>query len=219
MRCAAPPLAADLAQLRHRVPVQRASGSPGERSDAPRDRAQMTLRRLSILFGHVACIDASAERFSAPGMDLQPARRRHIGRLYTRGSSARASACACSATTTLPPGGSSCAKALSNVSGFPRIGAQRELKRRPRRSGRGQRSQDELLDTARDLRAANWKLQRDAGHRPDPVQRLLVLRPGARHDRAGRRGARALRLGRARATSTSTPTSRWRAAARAAAST
>jgi 5-methyltetrahydropteroyltriglutamate--homocysteine methyltransferase len=55
------------------------------------------------------------------------------------------------------------AKALSNVSGFPRIGAKRELKQATEGYWSGQRSQGELLDTARSLRAANWKLQRDAG--------------------------------------------------------
>jgi 5-methyltetrahydropteroyltriglutamate--homocysteine methyltransferase len=55
------------------------------------------------------------------------------------------------------------AKALSNVSGFPRIGAKRELKQATEGYWSGQRSHDELLDTARSLRAGNWKLQRDAG--------------------------------------------------------
>ena len=53
--------------------------------------------------------------------------------------------------------------ALSNVSGFPRIGAQRELKVATESFWSGERSQDELLATARDLRAANWKLQRESG--------------------------------------------------------
>jgi 5-methyltetrahydropteroyltriglutamate--homocysteine methyltransferase len=53
--------------------------------------------------------------------------------------------------------------ALSNVSGFPRIGAQRELKVATESFWSGERSQDELLATARGLRAANWKLQREAG--------------------------------------------------------
>jgi 5-methyltetrahydropteroyltriglutamate--homocysteine methyltransferase len=55
------------------------------------------------------------------------------------------------------------AKALSNVSGFPRIGAQRELKQATESYWSGQRSHDELVDAARSLRAGNWKLQRDAG--------------------------------------------------------
>jgi 5-methyltetrahydropteroyltriglutamate--homocysteine methyltransferase len=55
------------------------------------------------------------------------------------------------------------AKALSNVSGFPRIGAQRELKQATESYWSGRRSHDELVDAARSLRAGNWKLQRDAG--------------------------------------------------------
>jgi 5-methyltetrahydropteroyltriglutamate--homocysteine methyltransferase len=55
------------------------------------------------------------------------------------------------------------AKALSNVSGFPRIGAKRELKQATEGYWSGQRSQEDLLGAARSLRASNWKLQRDAG--------------------------------------------------------
>src|SRR3989442_14999536 len=54
-------------------------------------------------------------------------------------------------------------KALSNVSGFPRIGAQRELKLATEGYWSGQRSREELLEAARDLRAENWKRQREAG--------------------------------------------------------
>ena len=54
-------------------------------------------------------------------------------------------------------------QALSNVLGFPRIGAQRELKFATEAYWAGERSLDELLATAGELRAANWKLQRDAG--------------------------------------------------------
>jgi 5-methyltetrahydropteroyltriglutamate--homocysteine methyltransferase len=54
-------------------------------------------------------------------------------------------------------------KALSNVSGFPRIGAQRELKLSTEGYWAGQRSLEDLLEAARSLRAANWKLQREAG--------------------------------------------------------
>ena len=82
----------------------------------------------------------------------------------------------------------------------------------------GERSEDELLETARDAACRELEAAARRGHRPDPVERLLLLRPGARHDRAGRRGPE--RYGwDGPATSTSTPTSRWRAAARPAAST
>ena len=54
-------------------------------------------------------------------------------------------------------------QALSNVLGFPRIGAQRELKSATEAYWAGDRSSDDLAKTASDLRAGNWKLQRDAG--------------------------------------------------------
>jgi 5-methyltetrahydropteroyltriglutamate--homocysteine methyltransferase len=54
-------------------------------------------------------------------------------------------------------------QALSNVLGFPRIGAQRELKSATEAYWAGDRSLEDLAGTARDLRAAHWKLQRDAG--------------------------------------------------------
>ena len=109
-------------------------------------------------------------------------------------------------------------QALSNVLGFPRIGAQRELKPATEAYWCGERSQDELLATARSLRAANWKLQRDAGidlipsndfSLYDQVLDTIAL-VGAVPERYDWDGS---------ATSTSTPTSRWRAAGRAAAST
>ena len=105
------------------------------------------------------------------------------------------------------------AKALSNVSGFPRIGAQRELKLATEAYWAGSAR---ATSCSRPRAPARRELEAPARRRdrPDPVERLLVLRPGARHDRAGRRGARSATAGTARATSTSTPTSRWRAAAR-----
>jgi 5-methyltetrahydropteroyltriglutamate--homocysteine methyltransferase len=54
-------------------------------------------------------------------------------------------------------------QAQSNVSGFPRIGAQRELKLATEGYWSGQRSLEDLLETARSLRAENWKRQREAG--------------------------------------------------------
>jgi 5-methyltetrahydropteroyltriglutamate--homocysteine methyltransferase len=54
-------------------------------------------------------------------------------------------------------------QAHSNVLGFPRIGAQRELKSATEAYWAGDRSADDLVATAEGLRAANWKLQRDAG--------------------------------------------------------
>ena len=51
----------------------------------------------------------------------------------------------------------------SDVSGFPRIGARRELKLATEGYWSQDRALDDLLRTAAGLRADNWKLQRDAG--------------------------------------------------------
>src|SRR5438552_5772358 len=53
--------------------------------------------------------------------------------------------------------------ALSNVSGFPRIGPQRELKFATESYWRGDASADELAAAARQIRTANWRLMQDAG--------------------------------------------------------
>jgi 5-methyltetrahydropteroyltriglutamate--homocysteine methyltransferase len=52
---------------------------------------------------------------------------------------------------------------LSNVSGFPRIGRNRELKFATEGYWRGEISADELAATARAIRVENWKLMQDAG--------------------------------------------------------
>src|SRR3954453_9559910 len=53
--------------------------------------------------------------------------------------------------------------ALSNVSGFPRIGRNRELKFATEGYWRGEKSADELAATAKSIRVENWKLMQDAG--------------------------------------------------------
>ena len=53
--------------------------------------------------------------------------------------------------------------ALSNVSGFPRIGRNRELKFATEGYWRGEKSADELAGTAKSIRVENWKLMQDAG--------------------------------------------------------
>ena len=53
--------------------------------------------------------------------------------------------------------------ALSNVSGFPRIGRNRELKFATEGYWRGEKSADELAATAKAIRVENWKLMQDAG--------------------------------------------------------
>jgi 5-methyltetrahydropteroyltriglutamate--homocysteine methyltransferase len=58
---------------------------------------------------------------------------------------------------------SSRAMARATVHGFPRIGPRRELKFATECYWAGERSAEELEDTARDLRRTNWELQRDAG--------------------------------------------------------
>jgi 5-methyltetrahydropteroyltriglutamate--homocysteine methyltransferase len=53
--------------------------------------------------------------------------------------------------------------ALSNVSGFPRIGRNRELKFATEGYWRGETSADQLAETAKGIRVENWKLMQDAG--------------------------------------------------------
>ncbi|RMD43136.1 hypothetical protein DV735_g2037, partial [Chaetothyriales sp. CBS 134920] len=50
-----------------------------------------------------------------------------------------------------------------SVLGFPRIGANRELKKATEAYWNGKLSQEELLKTGKQLRLAHWKLQKDAG--------------------------------------------------------
>src|SRR5207244_8182588 len=51
----------------------------------------------------------------------------------------------------------------THVLGFPRIGAQRELKFSLERHWRGEIGEATLEATARVLRARHWQMQRDAG--------------------------------------------------------
>jgi 5-methyltetrahydropteroyltriglutamate--homocysteine methyltransferase len=53
--------------------------------------------------------------------------------------------------------------ALSNVSGFPRIGRNRELKFATEGYWRGEISADDLAATAKAIRVENWRLMQDAG--------------------------------------------------------
>jgi 5-methyltetrahydropteroyltriglutamate--homocysteine methyltransferase len=53
--------------------------------------------------------------------------------------------------------------ALSNVSGFPRIGRNRELKFATEGYWRDETSADELAATAKAIRVENWKLMQEAG--------------------------------------------------------
>lgn len=51
----------------------------------------------------------------------------------------------------------------SAILGFPRIGPNRELKKITESYWKGKASVDELLKVGKDIRAANWKLQKEAG--------------------------------------------------------
>ncbi|MFM0717329.1 5-methyltetrahydropteroyltriglutamate--homocysteine S-methyltransferase [Paraburkholderia strydomiana] len=53
--------------------------------------------------------------------------------------------------------------ARTHISGFPRIGAQRELKFAQESFWRGETGESELRELARQLRARHWRLQQDAG--------------------------------------------------------
>lgn len=52
---------------------------------------------------------------------------------------------------------------VSSVLGFPRIGAKRELKKATEGYWNGKVSAEDLQKTGKELRAHNWKLQKDAG--------------------------------------------------------
>lgn len=52
---------------------------------------------------------------------------------------------------------------LSSVLGFPRIGAQRELKKATEAYWAGKVSVEDLFKVGKEIRAHNWKLQKDAG--------------------------------------------------------
>jgi 5-methyltetrahydropteroyltriglutamate--homocysteine methyltransferase len=53
--------------------------------------------------------------------------------------------------------------ALSNISGFPRIGRNRELKFATEGYWQGKTSAEELAKTAKEIRVENWRLMQDAG--------------------------------------------------------
>ena len=53
--------------------------------------------------------------------------------------------------------------ASSAILGFPRIGAQRELKKALESYWKGEDSKEHLLQVAKTIRAENWKRQKDAG--------------------------------------------------------
>src|SRR3984957_11610388 len=52
---------------------------------------------------------------------------------------------------------------LATNLGFPRVGLKRELKTATEAYWSGKQTQEQLQQTAKDLRARHWKLQKDAG--------------------------------------------------------
>ena len=162
---------------RHSRPTSRSSGSGCWCSEhrcvtrAQRGGGHAPQEPLRRRVGHTLrqCILSTRRgRFSAPrlrdGLEtgFRQFRQPSPQLVILRGPSARRSAC-CQCRRQHPLSRRISCQALSNVSGFPRIGAQRELKVATESYWSGERSLDDLLETARELRAANWKLQRDAG--------------------------------------------------------
>ena len=149
-------------------------------------------RRVVLSAGRAPC--AGVVQAVHMRMGLQVDRSRSSS-LYCVGSSCAPSRAPC------PPHNTSfqedlLAQALSNVSGFPRIGAQRELKHATEAYWAGSARCEDLAGDRRGAARGQLEAAARRRDRPDPLERLLALRPGARHDRAGRRGAGALRLGR-----------------------
>jgi 5-methyltetrahydropteroyltriglutamate--homocysteine methyltransferase len=66
--------------------------------------------------------------------------------------------------------------ALAHTLGFPRIGADRELKKALEAYWKGDLDQDALNSVGRQLRATHWQLQKDAGIDLLPVGDFV--RPG-----------------------------------------
>src|SRR5688572_19486461 len=52
---------------------------------------------------------------------------------------------------------------LATNLGFPRIGPHRELKKSVESFWKGKSSEKDLLATGKEIRAKNWKLQKEAG--------------------------------------------------------
>ena len=58
---------------------------------------------------------------------------------------------------------------MSSISGYPRIGRNRELKRACEAHWKGRITQEDLLRTGAELRRAHWTTQREAGMELIPV--------------------------------------------------
>ena len=102
--------------------------------------------------------------------------------------------------------------ARTAVLGLPRIGPDRELKFALEDHWAGRAPADELLETARALRAASWQRARDAGI--DVIPRATSASTTTSSTPRGR-SARSRSASAGRTPTASTPTSRWRAGPRA----
>ena len=105
--------------------------------------------------------------------------------------------------------------ALSNISGFPRIGPNRELKFATEGHWKGEVSAEELLAAGRAIRLDNWRFMQDAGVDLIPSNDFSLYDQVL--DAVASSVPSPSATGTAPARSTSTPTSRWRAGARTAA--
>ena len=100
-------------------------------------------------------------------------------------------------------------KFTTTITGSPRIGPNRELKRAVEKYWAGSIDRTELESVAATLRRDTWQQLLDAGLDSVPVNTFSLLRPRARHRRAAGRAAR--RVSR-RSPTIWTGTSRWPAA-------
>ena len=80
--------------------------------------------------------------------------------------------------------------------GFPRIGADRELKKALEAFWAGKITGEELEAVGRGLRARHWSLMKEAGMREVPTNDFSLLRPRARHRGRSARSRRAIDGGR-----------------------
>ena len=79
---------------------------------------------------------------------------------------------------------------------FPESAPSASSSSRPRATGAARSRRGPRCEAAKAHQARELELHAGRRDRPDPLQRLLPLRPGARHDRARRRRSRPLRARR-----------------------
>ncbi len=81
-----------------------------------------------------------------------------------------------------------------HLSGYPRIGAKRELKFAVEAFWKGAKSEAELQAVAAEIRRLNWAAQKAAGADFAAGGRFFVLRPSARHASGAGLHSQALRF-------------------------